>query len=212
MIAAYNKVYDGTTTASLEVATLTGVLAADAGNVTLLVGSASFSDPNAGTNKLVTATGLTLTGSAAGNYVLSSTTATTTADITAKPLTASGSTQNSINISKAGTLTFAISNVSGEVTGDTRTTYQLFNGAIFTLKIGSNTYSVVSTASVDASTGTIYVSWRLSDELYNDLLAVLGTGTPSAKQLTDLIVVGYSNDGNYEISANCMTQIFWQAK
>ena len=211
-VAAYSKVYDGTTAATIYSTTLAGVVGADAGNVTLTVGAANFSDPNAGTNKLVTATGLALTGSAAGNYVLSATTATTTANITAKDLTASGSTQNSINISKAGTLTFAITNVKGEITGDTRTTYQLFNGAIFTLKIGSNTYSVVSTASVDAGTGTIYVSWRLSDELYNDLLAVLGTGTPSAKQLTDLIVVGYSNDGNYRISADCMAQIFSSGK
>ncbi|MBI3863799.1 MAG: hypothetical protein HY290_18070, partial [Planctomycetia bacterium] len=155
---------------------------------------------------------LALTGSAAGNYVLSATIATTTANITAKELTATGSTQSSINISKAGTLTFAIANVSGKVNGDTRSTYQLFNGAIFTLKIGTRTYSVTSTASVDSATGTIYVSWRLSSELYNDLLAVLGSGTSSAKQLTDLIVVGYSNDGNYKISADCMTQIFSSGK
>jgi hypothetical protein len=212
VIAACSKVYDGTTAAILYSQTLSGVVAADEGNVTLAVGAANFADANAGTNKLVTATGLTLGGSAAGNYVLSATSATTMANITAKNLTVSGSTQNSINISKAGTLTFAISNVTGEVNGDTRTTYQLFNGAKFTLKIGSNTYSVVSTASVDASTGTIYVSWRLSNELYNDLLAVLGTGTPSTKQLTDLIVVGYSNDGNYRISADCMTQIFLSGK
>ncbi|HEY2252195.1 MAG TPA: YDG domain-containing protein [Planctomycetaceae bacterium] len=56
--------------------------------LSLTVGSASFSDPNAGTNKAVTATGLALTGSAAGNYVLASTTATTTANITAKVVVA----------------------------------------------------------------------------------------------------------------------------
>jgi hypothetical protein len=58
----------------------------------------------------------------------------------------------------------------------------------------------------------IYVSWRLSDDLYNDLLAVLGTGAPSAKQVTDLNVVGTSNDRNYRISADCMTQIFSSGK
>jgi hypothetical protein len=213
VIAACNKVYDGTTAATLYSQTLSGVLAADASNVALTVGSASFADPNAGTGKIVTATGLALTGSAAGNYVLSSTTATTTADITAKVLTATGSTQNSINISKAGTITFAIANVTGKVDGDTRTTYQLFNGSKFTLQIGSHVYSVVSTASVDQKTGTIYVSWNMSAELYNDLVAVLGTDTsPSTKKLTDLIVSGYSSDGNYEITADCMTQIFSSGK
>jgi hypothetical protein len=212
-ITAMNKVYDGTTSAILTSQTLMGVLAADIGNVTLTVGAASFSDPNAGTGKTVTTTGLALTGSAAGNYVLASTTATTTASITAKVLTATGSTQNTINISKSGTLTFAITNVSGKVDGDTRTNYQLFNGSKFTLKIGLNVYSVVSTASVDQKTGTIYVSWNMSNELYNDLVAVLGTDTsPSTKKLTDLIVSGYSADGNYEITADCMTSIFSSGK
>jgi hypothetical protein len=213
VVAVYSKVYDGTTTATVYSQTLTGVLAADAGNVALTVGAASFSDPNAGTGKTVTVTGLALTGSAAGNYVLSSTTATTTANITAKVLTATGSTQNSINISKAGTITFAITNVSGQVNGDTRTTYQLFNGSKFTLQVGSHVYSVVSTASVDQKTGTIYISWNMSNELYNDLVAVLGTNTsPSTKQLTDLIVSGYSSDGNYEITADCMANIFQSGK
>jgi len=145
--------------------------------------------------------------------VLSATTATTTANITAKVLLASGSTQNTINIAKNGTLTFTITNVSGKVDGDTRSNYQLFNGAKFTLQIGSHIYSLVSTASVDQKTGTIYVSWNLSDELYNDLVAVLGPNTsPSAKQLTDLIVSGYSNDGNYEITADCMANIFSTGK
>lgn len=213
VIAACNKIYDGTTSATIYSQTLVGVLDADLGNVLLTIGSASFSDANAGANKLVTATGLTLGGSAAGNYVLSSTTATTTANITAKVLTATGSTQNTINISKSGTITFAIANVSGKVDGDTRTTYQLFNGSKFTLQIGSHVYSVVSTASVDQKSGTIYVSWNMSAELYNDLVAVLGTDTsPSTKKLTDLIVSGYSSDGNYEITADCMTNIFSSGK
>jgi hypothetical protein len=53
----------------------------------------------------------------------------------------------------------------------------------------------------------------MSAELYNDLAAVLGTNTtPSTKQLTDLIVSGSSNDGNYHLSADCMTRIFSSGK
>jgi hypothetical protein len=53
----------------------------------------------------------------------------------------------------------------------------------------------------------------MSDELYNDLVAVLGTNTsPSNKKLTDLIVSGYSSDGNYLISADCMANIFSSGK
>ena len=39
-----------------------------------------------------------------------------------------------------------------------------------------------------------------------------GQATELGNQLTDLIVVGYSNDGNYMISADCMTQIFSSGK
>jgi len=80
-------VYDGTTSATISTAgaTLNGVLAADTGNVTLVTDGAVgvFADKAVGTNKPVTISGLTLGGSAAGNYAL--TQPTTTADITAIP-------------------------------------------------------------------------------------------------------------------------------
>src|SRR5207247_704734 len=81
-ITAQNKEYDGTTTATLSSQTLSGVIAGDV--VSLTVTAANFDNKNVGTGKTVTATGLSLTGADAGNYQLSSTTATTTADITAK--------------------------------------------------------------------------------------------------------------------------------
>jgi subtilisin family serine protease len=81
-VTAANKTFDGTTTATITACTLSGVVAGDTGSVTCAAGSASFSDANPGANKTVTATGITLSGAAAGNYQLSSTTATTTASIT----------------------------------------------------------------------------------------------------------------------------------
>jgi len=84
-ITASNKVYDGNATATISLYSLTGVLFSD--NVLLSGGTATFPDKNAGTNRTVTATGLTLSGSKAGNYILNSSTATTTASITGKPLT-----------------------------------------------------------------------------------------------------------------------------
>ncbi|NII29720.1 hypothetical protein HB364_31875, partial [Pseudoflavitalea sp. X16] len=84
-ITASDKVYDGNAAAAISLLPLTGVLFGD--DVSLSGGTATFADKNIGT-KTVTATGLTLSGSKAGNYILSSTTATTTATITAKPLTA----------------------------------------------------------------------------------------------------------------------------
>ncbi len=82
-----DKVYDATTTATASCA-LNGVLAGD--NVSVTYGSAAFADPNAGTNKAVTVNGLSLGGTAAGNYTLQSTTVLTMADITPRPLNITG--------------------------------------------------------------------------------------------------------------------------
>ena len=83
-ITANNKVYDGTAAATIATRTLASVIGGDA--VSLVGGSATFSDKNVGNGKTVTATGLSLSGSAAGNYSVNST-ATTTANITPAPLT-----------------------------------------------------------------------------------------------------------------------------
>jgi hypothetical protein len=86
-ITAANKVYDSTTRATINTgaAKLNGVLTADSGNVTLVTSgvTGAFADPSVGTNKLVTISGLTLSGSAAGNYAL--TQPTTTANILSIP-------------------------------------------------------------------------------------------------------------------------------
>jgi hypothetical protein len=90
-LSANNKTYDGNNTATLTGGTLSGVVAGDEANVSLDISTATatFSDALAGTNKLVTATGLGLSGGAKGNYVLSPTTATTHANIDQKSLSAS---------------------------------------------------------------------------------------------------------------------------
>jgi hypothetical protein len=75
--AGVNKVYDGTTAATVT-------LSDDrfAGDVfTDSYANAAFSDPNVGTGKTVTVNGISIAGTDAGNYALSDTSVTTTADI-----------------------------------------------------------------------------------------------------------------------------------
>src|SRR5262245_9585559 len=76
------KVYDGTTTATVLTRGLTGVVGTD--DVQLNGGTATFDTANAGIGKTVTLTGATLIGTSASNYTL------------ALPITATG------NIAKAG--------------------------------------------------------------------------------------------------------------
>jgi hypothetical protein len=87
-VTANNKGYDGTTAATQNTCTLTGVLAADAANVTCSASTLNFEDKNVGNNKTVNVSGITLSGSASGSYQLSSTTATATASITTAAITA----------------------------------------------------------------------------------------------------------------------------
>ena len=92
-LTANGKVYDGTTTATINSnnVALSGVLAGDTANVKLSTNSytATFGTAAVGTSKAITVSGLSLTGSAAGNYTLTQPTGLT-ANITAKPLTAQG--------------------------------------------------------------------------------------------------------------------------
>jgi hypothetical protein len=79
-VTAASKTYDGTTTATISACKLSGVIGSDA--VTCTAEAAGFASANVANGITVTATGITLAGSAAGSYILSSTSATTTANIT----------------------------------------------------------------------------------------------------------------------------------
>ena len=78
-----DKVYDGTTAAQVTLAVgnseFGGVIPGD--SVTASYGNAAFSDPNTGTGKTITVTGVTLGGADGGNYYTSTTTITTTANL-----------------------------------------------------------------------------------------------------------------------------------
>src|SRR5207247_1605915 len=120
-ITASNKVYDGTTTATIATRSLSGVLGSDV--VSLSGGTATFASKTVGAAKTVTATGLSLSGADAGNYQLASTTASTTADITAKTLTVSGVTANNkaYDGNTTATLNLGSAALVGVVSGDSVT-------------------------------------------------------------------------------------------
>ena len=82
-----NKVYDGTTTATVTFSD--DRLSGD--NLTASYTTALFSDKNVGSGKTVSVNGISVSGADAANYT-ANTTATTTADISAKVLTVSGVT------------------------------------------------------------------------------------------------------------------------
>ena len=118
-----DKVYDGTTTATLSTATLDGVETADTSKVTLVTDgvSAAFDNANAGTDKSVTLTGeYTLTGDAAKNYTVTQPTGLK-ADITQAPLTITGATVTSKTYDGNDSATITAVSFSGLKNGETLT-------------------------------------------------------------------------------------------
>jgi hypothetical protein len=83
---AANKIYDGDNSATVLSRTLNNTVVND--DVSLTGGTATFANKNVANGKVVTLSSASLAGNDAGNYTLGSV-ATTTADITAKPITGS---------------------------------------------------------------------------------------------------------------------------
>jgi sugar lactone lactonase YvrE len=163
-VTAANKTYDGTTTATITSCTLTGVAAADQGNVTCAAASASFASADVGTGITVTAAGITLSGSAAGAYMLSSTTAAASANISqATPVVTvtcpanavyTGSAQscsavatgvNGGDISALGTFTWTTP--QAETNAGTYTVAATFSGSTDYASAGGSTSFTISPAS-----------------------------------------------------------------
>jgi trimeric autotransporter adhesin len=85
------RVYDGTFGAPVT-GTLAGLIAGDTVSASETAVFAGALGKDAGTNKPVTITGITLAGADAGNYALASATASTTATVTPRPVSVSGIT------------------------------------------------------------------------------------------------------------------------
>src|SRR5208282_3846489 len=118
-ITAGNKTYDGTTTATLNTtgAALTGVVSGDSSKVSLVTSSAvgTFASASVGTGITVTVSGLSLSGTAAGNYQLPTPQQTSTANITALTLGVSGITAG--NKTYDGTTTATLNTTGAALTG-----------------------------------------------------------------------------------------------
>lgn len=86
-LTAADKVYDGTTTATLNATGATFADKASGDTLTIASGDAAFEDAGVRDSKKVNFSNLVLGGASASNYTLSATTATGTGKITARPIT-----------------------------------------------------------------------------------------------------------------------------
>jgi hypothetical protein len=110
---ANNKTYDGTTNATMASTNLNGVINSD--DVSLTFSSVAFTNKSVGIGKKVIATGLGLSGASATSYVLTSTSATNTANISAATLTVTANDTNRTYGAANPAFTYVF---SGFVTGE----------------------------------------------------------------------------------------------
>src|SRR5262249_277382 len=111
--AGVNKVYDGTTAATV---TLSDNRVAGASLSTSYT-KASFADPYVGTTKSVSVSGIAVSGADAGNYSAPNTTASATANITLATVTALVSANNKV-YDGATAATISSRSLSGAVGSD----------------------------------------------------------------------------------------------
>ena len=142
-LSANNKAYDGTATATLTSnnVALAGVLAGDAGNVLLVTNGyvANFNNGSAGNGKPVTVSGLSLGGSASGNYSLTQPSGLS-ANITALGVTvSSGLSANNKAYDGTANATLTSNNVAlaGVLAGDAGNVLLVTNGYVANFNNGS---------------------------------------------------------------------------
>jgi hypothetical protein len=178
-VTADNKVYDRTTTATLSgTASLVGVVSPDV--VTLSTGSvgATFADMNVGTAKAVTVTGYSLGGANAGNYTLVQP-ASLTANITAKPLTVTGTTTGK-QYDGGNSAPLSGATLQGIILGDTVTLANNTSGVFASSGVGT---SIAVTTSftllgVDKDNYTVTQPSLIGD-ITRKVLTVSGAVTPN---------------------------------
>ncbi len=187
-ITAQSKTYDGNTTATILTRTLTGVVGAD--DVSYTGGTATFDTKNVGTGKTVTATGLSLIGTAASNYTVNST-ATTTANITARSLTVSATASNKVyDGTTAATVSLSDNRVSGDTLTVASTNATFANKNVGTGKLvtvsgisisgadaGNYTVNTSATTTADITTKSITVTAVTDSKTYDGTTASGGTPT-----------------------------------
>ena len=198
-VTAQNKEYDGTTTATLNTATLNDVVDADAGEVTLVTSgvSATFDNKDVGMDKAVTLTGsYTLTGEKAKNYTVTQPTGLK-ANITAAPLTITGATVTAKTYD--GTDNAAITNVTfdGLKNGETLT----FN-ADYT--VSNAKYDKVNATGENAATKvTFEVTLGSTDTAKNYILSnTAETQTATTATGTQDATIGKANYGDKALATN----------
>jgi hypothetical protein len=154
--AGVNKVYDGTSAATVTLSS--NAFVGDI--VTLGSTSAVFADAIVGNGKAVTVSGISISGADAGNYNLLNTTANTTANITLAPLTVTADNHSKSVGQPDPAFTFSY---SGFVNGETSVVINtLPTCGVSGPHTGAGAYPIVCSGGSDDNYGFSYVNGTLT--------------------------------------------------
>jgi YDG domain/MBG domain (YGX type)/Fibronectin type III domain len=206
---ASNKVYDGTTSASVTGATLSGIVNSD--NVTLVLGTATFATKDMGTAKAVTVTGSTLSGTKAGNYSLTEI-AGLAANITAKPMLVTAAAKSKVYGAVDPALTHTdtglvngdvVSGALSRAVGDTVGKYAITQGTItagnnYALAFEGDTLSVTP-APLTITASDTFKEFAATNPVFSSKVSGLVNGE------TDTVVKGLVFDVNPGTGADNLT-------
>jgi hypothetical protein len=133
-LTANNRVYDGTTAATVTIAgaALNGTIAGDMVQLDAANYSALFGDRNVGSGKFVSVTGFGLSGLDAGNYLLTQPTGLT-ANITPRPITITATSNTKYFDATTGAA--AIPALAGDLVGGDA--FTLLGERYFTSEVGT---------------------------------------------------------------------------
>ncbi|MBQ6094752.1 MAG: LysM peptidoglycan-binding domain-containing protein [Lachnospiraceae bacterium] len=210
-ITAKDKVYDGTTDAQLVMddkamsavhANLEGVVAADAGKVTVSA-TGKFDDANAGTGKTVTISGLALKGTAAGNYELaaSGNQKTATATITPKPVTVTAGDQTvPLNGSIDSGLSTATASDEGLLAGDALSAITLTSSS--TAHATTSGTITPSGAKIKNAGGDVTGNYAVS---YANGVLTVNKGTVSYNAPSAILALTYNSEDQALVNAGSVT-------
>ena len=164
--AGVNRVYDGTTAATVTLAD--NRLSGD--SLTTSYSSASFTNKNVGMGKAVSVTGISVMGTDSGNYQLASSTATTSASITDRPITVTAAADSKVYDGATNSVGVPTVTSGSLASGDTGSFTQSFNSR----HVGTGKTLTPSGSINDGNGGNDY----------SVTLAPANTGTITARAIT----------------------------
>ncbi|WP_116808253.1 YDG domain-containing protein [Steroidobacter cummioxidans] len=167
-----NRVYDGTTSAS--VVSNDDRVGTDALTINQ---TASFGDKNVGTGKLIDVSNVTLSGADAGNYVLGSASGTATGDIAARTLNVGFTGANRVY---DGTTAMTVTSSDDRVAGDDLAIDQ--SAVLADKNVGTGKIVNISNVTVSGADASNYVLGSTS-------------GTATADIAARTLILGYTGDG-----------------